>query len=133
MKTATIEEDKYGRQYINFGRHGFVDGLAIDDDTCFSFEATEEGVIMKIMTPQEICDHKFKWLNQPHFEAHVHTDLRYAYTDWLKFWCSKHMYDIQYFSDVYFDTIHFEDEQDFLAFNKAYSELLDKEEEHLIR
>lgn len=132
MNTGTIEEDEFGRQVLVFDK-ALAKELEIDDDTCFSFNITEEGVTMTKLTPQEICDYKFKWLNEPHFESTVHIDLRYAYKDWLKFWCSKHTYDIGYFSDVYFDTVHFEDEQDFLAFNKMYSELQDKEEEHLIR
>lgn len=72
------------------------------------------------MTPQEITDHKRKWMMASYYESTVHTDLRSQVREWCKDHCFQWRYDIKHFTDVYFDTVRFELEEDFYAFNLWY-------------
>jgi len=74
------------------------------------------------MTPQEISDHKNKWRMASYFVSHTHTDLRSEATQWCKDHCFKWRYDIKHFTDIYGDTVRFELEEDFNAFNEWYQE-----------
>jgi len=74
------------------------------------------------MTPQEIYDHKRKWLMASYFKSHTHSDIRSDVKDWLKSNCFKHRYDLKTFTDIYGDTVRFELEEDFTAFNEWYKE-----------
>jgi len=72
------------------------------------------------MTPQEIVDHKRKWIPSSDYDTDAHTDLRSAVREWCKDHCFQWRYDIKEFTDVYFDTVRFELEEDFTAFNEWY-------------
>jgi len=72
------------------------------------------------MTPQEIVDHKRKWIPFSDYDTDAHTDLRRAVREWCKDHCFQWRYDIKEFTDVYFDTVRFELEEDFTAFNEWY-------------
>ena len=61
------------------------------------------------MKPIEIFEYKQKWL--PGFTVRLHSDLRSAAVDWLKTRLSKEQYDYTQHSDVYEDTVHFEDQR----------------------
>jgi len=74
------------------------------------------------MTPQEIVAHKNKWRMASYFVSHTHSDLRSEATQWCKDHCFQWRYDIKHFTDIYGDTVRFELEEDFTAFNEWYQE-----------
>ena len=74
------------------------------------------------MTPQEISDHKRKWIMASYYESHVHSDYRSAVVDWCKDNCFQWRFDIKRFTESYGDTVRFELEEDFQAFNEWYRE-----------
>jgi hypothetical protein len=59
-----------------------------------------------------------------YFQSHTHTDVRTDVVQWCKEHCFQWRYDIKRFTDVYGDTIRFELEEDFTAFNEWYKERL---------
>lgn len=72
------------------------------------------------MNPQEVSDHKRKWIMASYFESHTHTDNRSLVIEWCKDHCFQWRYDIKRFTDVYGDTVRFELKEDFIAFNEWY-------------
>ena len=72
------------------------------------------------MLPQEISDHKRKWMMASYYEAHTHTDLRSPIKYWCKIHCFKWRWDLKTFTEIYGDTVRFELEEDFTAFNEWY-------------
>jgi len=75
------------------------------------------------MLPQEISDHKRKWMMASYYEVHTHTDLRSSVMEWCKTCCFQWRWDLKKFTDVYGDTVRFELEEDFIAFNEWYTSL----------
>ncbi len=72
------------------------------------------------MTPQEIVSHKARWMMANYYESHTHTDLRRDVLEWCKAHCFQWRFDFKRFTDVYADTVRFELEEDFTAFNEWY-------------
>ena len=79
------------------------------------------------MTPQEISDHKRKWIMANYFESHTHTDLRSDVYSWCKQHCFQWRFDIKNFTDIYGDTVRFELKEDFDSFNEWYEEKWNEE------
>ena len=80
------------------------------------------------MTPQEIVDHKRKWLMANYFESHTHTDLRSEVYSWCKERYFQWRFDIKNFTDIYGDTVRFELKEDFDGFNEWYKEQWNEED-----
>lgn len=74
------------------------------------------------MTPQEITDYKTKWMNNPHFQATIHSDLRYICQKWCKLSVGQEKFKYVKFTNVYEDTLHFQTECDWNRFNTWYIE-----------
>ena len=74
------------------------------------------------MNPQEVSDHKRKWMMASYFESHTHTDNRSLVIEWCKDHCFQWRYDVKRFTDIYGDTVRFELEEDFTAFNEWYKD-----------
>ena len=72
------------------------------------------------MTPQEISDHKRRWLMASYFLSHTHSDVRGECRDWCKANIAQHQWDLKEFTDVYGDTVRFENLIAFNDFNDWY-------------
>ena len=74
------------------------------------------------MTPQEISDYKRMWLMASYHPYKTHTDLRTECIDWCKANCQQQQWDIKRFTDIYGDTIRFELQMHYKAFDAWYKE-----------
>ena len=117
-----VIKDAEGNQCLEFTDEQLKE-LGIDQESVLQWSVEGGNVMMRTMSPQEISDHKRKWMMASYFESRVHIDLRSTYTEWLKENCFKHQYDLKHFTDVYSDTVRFEHEEDFNEFNDWYNQL----------
>ena len=81
------------------------------------------------MTPQEIVDHKRKWMGYSKLEVKIHSDHTRATRYWLKDHVPKHQYHVMEHTNVYETTVVFEnasDKKTFLHWHDAV------ETEHMI-
>lgn len=79
------------------------------------------------MTPQEITDYRRNWMvNHGGYGCGVHTDIRRDYLTWLKENSSNERYSIARYTDVYEDTIYFEDIEELKKFYAWYQKRFTK-------
>ena len=60
------------------------------------------------MTPQEIADHKRRWMGSAKCRSDIHSDYTRASRSWLKDHVPKHQYHVLEHTDVYQTSIVFE-------------------------
>lgn len=73
------------------------------------------------MTPQEIADHKQRWMSSGKFYVvAIHSDNRWAATQWCKVQLHKQQWVHRKFTDVYEDTFFFEYKQDAVGFSSKF-------------
>jgi len=75
------------------------------------------------MTPQEISDHKSKWVRASYYEIHTHTDIRAPVINWCKTCCFEWRWDLKTFTESYTDTLRFELKEDLRDFQDWYTEV----------
>ena len=64
------------------------------------------------MTPQQIVDHKQKWMSKQPHAVELHSDYRSIGKDWCKGFLMQHQYVLKQYTDVYEDTWFFENQTD---------------------
>ena len=73
------------------------------------------------MTPQEIADHKQRWMSSGKFYVvAIHSDNRWAAAQWCKVQLHKQQWVHRKFTDVYEDTFFFEYKQDAVGFSSKF-------------
>ena len=73
------------------------------------------------MTPQEIADHKQRWMSSGNFYVvAIHSDNRWEATQWCKVQLHKQQWVHRKFTDVYEDTFFFEYKQDAVGFSSKF-------------
>ena len=72
------------------------------------------------MTPQEVHDHKMKWM--PGIEVPVHSDRAMVAKDWCKANLKQHQWRLKTYTDVYEHTFHFESSDDAISFAIKFTE-----------
>lgn len=75
-----------------------------------------------VMTPNDICDFKRKWLMASYYQVFIHTDMRNRTKDWLKLNVPKHLHDVKTFTNVDEDCVRFENGKHFDQFATWYKE-----------
>jgi hypothetical protein len=60
------------------------------------------------MTPQEINDHKMKWMRESNHSVRLHSDLDVEGKDWCRKNLERHQWSFSQYSGVYEHTFHFE-------------------------
>lgn len=74
------------------------------------------------MTPQEITDHKIRWMQGDTYVVAVHSDLDSQCTQWLKENVAKHQWNMYNYTDVYQHTYFFELKEDADKFAEHFKE-----------
>lgn len=72
------------------------------------------------MTPQEIFDHKLKWIGTA-FNVEAHSDIFYECIAWCKKNCEQHQWSYSKYTDVYAHTFNFELKEHALDFYSNFN------------
>jgi hypothetical protein len=71
------------------------------------------------MTPLEIHEYKVRWM--PGYSVEIHSDFREAATAWCEINLKKQDWKYSKYTDMYRDTVHFENQSDAESFAKAFT------------
>jgi len=73
------------------------------------------------MTPLEIHEYKVRWM--PGHPVVIHSDFRESAIQWCEKNLQKHEWKYSKYTDVYEDTVYFENQSDAESFAKVFTKL----------